>query len=110
MYFHHLLILLKARIDTRVQVGDNRIKYCSFVNKKSILNQPSQTESTIVLDFEDTGLSPNNGEQIIEIEVVLLRDQKIVARFQSCGVRSDSSTGTRFGMGWLETRQSEYQS
>ncbi len=41
------------------------------------------TETVIVLDFETTGLFPNNGDRIIEIGAVLLRDQEIIDRFQS---------------------------
>jgi len=37
----------------------------------------------IVLDFETTGLYPDNGDRVIEIGAVLLRDQEIVERFQS---------------------------
>ncbi len=47
------------------------------------MNQFSQTESIIVLDFETTGLYPNNGDRVIEIGAVLLRGQEIVDQFQS---------------------------
>jgi len=47
------------------------------------LNLFNQSESVIVLDFETTGLSPNNGDRVIEIGAVLLRDHEIVDRFQS---------------------------
>ncbi|WP_321370278.1 3'-5' exonuclease [uncultured Desulfuromusa sp.] len=43
----------------------------------------SQTEPIIVLDFETTGLYPAKGDRVIEIGAVLLREQKIVDRFQS---------------------------
>lgn len=43
----------------------------------------SPTEPIIVLDFETTGLYPDNGDRVIEIGAVLLRDQEIVDRFQS---------------------------
>ena len=40
-------------------------------------------ETIIVLDFETTGLYPDNGDRVIEIGAVLLRNQEIVDRFQS---------------------------
>ena len=43
----------------------------------------SFNQSIIVLDFETTGLYPDNGDRVIEIGAVLLRDQQIVDRFQS---------------------------
>lgn len=42
-----------------------------------------QTETVIVLDFETTGLYPNNGDRVIEIGAVLLRNNQIVDQFQS---------------------------
>lgn len=39
--------------------------------------------SVVVLDFETTGLSPNCGARVIEIGAVLVRNNKIVDRFQS---------------------------
>ena len=42
-----------------------------------------ETESVVVLDFETTGLSPNQGDRAIEIGAVLVRNNKIVDRFQS---------------------------
>ncbi len=39
--------------------------------------------SIVVLDFETTGLSPNYGDRAIEIGAVLIRDNRIVDRFQS---------------------------
>ena len=47
------------------------------------MNPTPQTEPVIVIDFETTGLYPDNGDRVIEIGAVLLRDQKIVDRFQS---------------------------
>ncbi|MCK5825684.1 MAG: 3'-5' exonuclease, partial [Desulfuromusa sp.] len=47
------------------------------------MNLSSQTETVIVLDFETTGLYPDNGDRVIEIGAVLLRDQEIVDQFQS---------------------------
>ena len=47
------------------------------------MNLSKQTEPIIVLDFETTGLYPDNGDRVIEIGAVLLRDQEIVDRFQS---------------------------
>ncbi|RLB72280.1 MAG: 3'-5' exonuclease [Deltaproteobacteria bacterium] len=43
----------------------------------------NQNEPVIVLDFETTGLYPDNGDRVIEIGAVLLRDQKIIDQFQS---------------------------
>jgi DNA polymerase-3 subunit epsilon len=39
--------------------------------------------SVVVLDFETTGLSPDRGDRAIEIGAVLIRDNRIVDRFQS---------------------------
>lgn len=39
--------------------------------------------SVVVLDFETTGLSPEYGDRAIEIGAVLIRDNRIVDRFQS---------------------------
>lgn len=39
--------------------------------------------SVVVLDFETTGLSPDNGDRVIEVGAVLIRDNQIVDRFQS---------------------------
>lgn len=39
--------------------------------------------SVVVLDFETTGLSPDGGDRAIEIGAVLLRDNRIVDRFDS---------------------------
>jgi DNA polymerase-3 subunit epsilon len=47
------------------------------------VNISSQTETVIVLDFETTGLYPDNGDRVIEIGAVLLRNQEIIDRFQS---------------------------
>ena len=52
-------------------------------NKDYPLNLFSQNEPVIVLDFETTGLYPDNGDRVIEIGAVLLRDQEIVDQFQS---------------------------
>jgi len=47
------------------------------------LNLSNHSETIIVLDFETTGLYPDNGDRVIEIGAVLLRDQEIVDHFQS---------------------------
>jgi len=39
--------------------------------------------SVVVLDFETTGLSPDYGDRAIEIGAVLIRNSRIVDRFQS---------------------------
>src|SRR6185369_3496279 len=39
--------------------------------------------STIVIDFETTGLSPGYGDRTIEVGAVLISDNQIVDRFQS---------------------------
>ncbi len=41
------------------------------------------TCSTIVIDFETTGLSPGYGDRTIEVGAVLISDNRIVDRFQS---------------------------
>ena len=38
---------------------------------------------TIIIDFETSGLSPNNGDRIIEVGAVAIEDCHIVDRFQS---------------------------
>jgi len=47
------------------------------------LNLINHSEPVIVLDFETTGLYPDNGDRVIEIGAVLLRGQDIVDQFQS---------------------------
>jgi DNA polymerase-3 subunit epsilon len=37
----------------------------------------------VVLDFETTGLSPDNGDRAIEVGAVLLQDNRVTDRFQS---------------------------
>jgi len=61
---------------------------CSFSNyfNTEILKLFSKIEPIIVLDFKTTRRYPDNGDRIIEIGAVLLRNQKIVNRFQDCGV------------------------
>jgi DNA polymerase-3 subunit epsilon len=39
--------------------------------------------SVVVLDFETTGLSPDQGDRAIEVGAVLVRDNRIVDRFES---------------------------
>ncbi len=39
-------------------------------------------DTVVVLDFETTGLSPNQGDRAIEIGAVLVEQGKVVARFQ----------------------------
>ena len=38
---------------------------------------------TIIIDFETTGLSPNMGDRTIEVGAVLVKENRIVDRFQS---------------------------
>ncbi|WP_299806443.1 PolC-type DNA polymerase III [uncultured Shewanella sp.] len=45
-----------------------------------MLSRPADT--VIVLDFETTGLSPNQGDRAIEIGAVMLKDGKVIDRFQ----------------------------
>ena len=47
------------------------------------MNLSNQTETVIVLDFETTGLYPDNGDRVIEIGAVMLRNLEIVDQFQS---------------------------
>ncbi|GIU18948.1 DNA polymerase III subunit epsilon [Shewanella sp. MBTL60-112-B2] len=44
------------------------------------LSRPADT--VIVLDFETTGLSPTQGDRAIEIGAVMLKDGKVIERFQ----------------------------
>ncbi|MGS0693438.1 3'-5' exonuclease [Shewanella sp. 0m-4] len=47
------------------------------------LSRPIQPADTvIVLDFETTGLSPTQGDRAIEIGAVMLKDGKVIDRFQ----------------------------
>lgn len=39
--------------------------------------------SSVILDFETTGLSPDYGDRAIEVGAVLVRDNQVVDRFQS---------------------------
>jgi DNA polymerase III subunit epsilon len=43
----------------------------------------SMADTVVVLDFETTGLSPNNGDRAIEIGAVRLEDGEVVDRFQA---------------------------
>lgn len=43
-------------------------------------NKPADT--VVVLDFETTGLSPTQGDRAIEIGAVMLKDGKVIDRFQ----------------------------
>jgi DNA polymerase-3 subunit epsilon len=51
----------------------------------AVINQRGSNimQTVAVLDFETTGLSPNQGDRATEIAVILLRDGQIVDRFQS---------------------------
>jgi DNA polymerase III subunit epsilon len=47
----------------------------------------------VVLDFETTGLSPDNGDRVIEIGAVLIRNNQVIDNFQSLmnpGIRVSS--------------------
>lgn len=55
--------------------------------------RPSHPETIVVLDFETSGISPDYGDRAIEVGAVMLREGKIVDRFQSLmnpGVRINS--------------------
>jgi len=41
-----------------------------------------KANSLIILDFETTGLSPDNGDRAIEIGAVKLENGEVTARFQ----------------------------
>ena len=43
----------------------------------------NSSETLVVLDFETTGMYPEQGDRVIEIGAVLLRDNQIADRFQS---------------------------
>lgn len=49
-------------------------------SKYAALSRPADT--VIVLDFETTGLSPTQGDRAIEIGAVMLKDGKVIDRFQ----------------------------
>ncbi|MCG9731328.1 3'-5' exonuclease [Shewanella sp. Isolate13] len=49
-------------------------------SKLATLSRPADT--VIVLDFETTGLSPTQGDRAIEIGAVMLKDGKVIDRFQ----------------------------
>ncbi len=54
---------------------------------------PRSAGTVVVLDFETTGLSPEQGERAIEIGAVLLEEGRIIDRFQSLmnpGIRINS--------------------
>ena len=56
-------------------------------------NTSKRADTTIVLDFETTGLSPDYGDRAIEIGAVKLVDGKVVETFQKLiypGKRIDS--------------------
>ena len=64
-----------------------------------------RADSVVVLDFETTGLSPNQGDRAIEIGAVKISNGKIVASFQElmnpgCRISSfiESYTGITNGM------------
>ncbi|GIU48134.1 DNA polymerase III subunit epsilon [Shewanella sairae] len=44
--------------------------------------QSRPADTVIVLDFETTGLSPTQGDRAIEIGAVMLKDGKVIDRFQ----------------------------
>lgn len=58
----------------------------AFQIKKNLDNRvciSMDNSSTVVIDFETTGLSPGNGDRTIEVGAVLITGTKIVDRFQS---------------------------
>jgi DNA polymerase-3 subunit epsilon len=44
---------------------------------------PNPNQTLVVLDFETSGMSPNQGDRAIEVGAVLLNNGRIVDRFQS---------------------------
>jgi DNA polymerase III epsilon subunit-like protein len=57
-------------------------------------------EVVAVIDFETTGLSPDQGDRATEIAAVLLKDGKVVDRYQSlmmpCSLISRLPNSQRF--------------
>jgi DNA polymerase-3 subunit epsilon len=51
--------------------------------EQKILHAFNPDETIVVLDFETTGMDPEQGDRVIEIGAVLLRGQTIIDRFQS---------------------------
>ncbi|MBU2870690.1 3'-5' exonuclease [Colwellia sp. E2M01] len=51
-------------------------------NKNNITNVNSNANSLVILDFETTGLSPDNGDRAIEVGAVKLENGVILDRFQ----------------------------
>ncbi len=47
------------------------------------MNYSDSAEPVIIIDFETSGMSPEQGDRAIEVGAVLLRDGKIADRFQS---------------------------
>jgi len=47
------------------------------------MNYSDPTEPVIVIDFETSGMSPEQGDRAIEVGAVLLRDGRVADRFQS---------------------------
>ena len=44
---------------------------------------PAGADTLVVLDFETTGLSPDQGDRAIEIGAVLIRNGELADRFQA---------------------------
>ena len=68
-------------------------------------NKDNNADSVVVLDFETTGLSPNQGDRAIEIGAVKISNGKVVESFQKlmnpgCRISSfiESYTGITNGM------------
>lgn len=47
------------------------------------MNYTAMTEPVVVIDFETSGMSPEQGDRAIEVGAVLLRNSQIVEHFQS---------------------------
>jgi len=51
--------------------------------RTSLTNSAKPTYRYVVLDVETTGLSPGNGDRVIEIGAVAIQDEEIVGEFHS---------------------------
>ena len=47
------------------------------------MNDPACNEPIVVIDFETSGMSPEQGDRAIEVGAVLIRNQQITDRYQS---------------------------
>ena len=65
------------------ELGEQTVKRVLVENRPVPEAGPSMTETLAVIDFETTGVSPEDGARATEIAVVLVRAGRIVDRYQS---------------------------